>query len=98
MIWQLYLLHFPLRFLVFFNVLVFAVVFFIISFSMVYCLGFIVIFLLLGCLTPSCVHSLNYFKEGEETFCSLNVYFPEACWGGAVCCRGERGNLEILGE
>ena len=37
----------------------------------------------LGYLTPSCVHFLNYFKEGEETFCSLNVAFPEACWGGA---------------
>ena len=58
-----------------FNVLVFAVVFSIVSFSMVYYLGFFVIFLLLGCLTPSCMRFLNYFKEGEETFCSLNVYF-----------------------
>ncbi len=42
----------------------------------------------LGYLTPSCVHFLNYvregeefpsyFKEGEETFCSLNVVFS---WG-----------------
>jgi hypothetical protein len=42
----------------------------------------------LGYLIPSCVHFLNYFKEGEETFCSLNVSFSEACWGGANRYRG----------
>jgi hypothetical protein len=34
------------------------------------------------------VHFLNYLKEGEETFCSLNVYFPEACGDGANTYRG----------
>ena len=58
-----------------FYVLVFAVVFSIVSFSMDNYLEFLSYFLFLGCLTPSCVHFLNYFKEGEETFCSLNVYF-----------------------
>ena len=32
-------------------------------------------FSFLDYLTPSCVHFPNYFKEGEETFCSLNVFF-----------------------
>ncbi len=32
---------------------------------------------------------LAIFKEGEETFCSLNVAFPEACRGGADRSGGE---------
>ncbi len=55
-------------------VLILAVVFSIVSFlwSNVLCLSG---FPFLGHLTPSHVHFPNYFKEGEETFCSLNVYF-----------------------
>ena len=46
-------------------------------------------------LTPSCVRFLNYFREGEETFCSLNVFFswgvPE--WGWIEAGVGILGNF-----
>ena len=61
---------------------------------MVHYLEFSSYFLFLGCWTPSCVHFLNYLKEGEETFCSLNVYFPEACGDGANSYRGGWGILK----
>jgi hypothetical protein len=44
-------------------------------------------------LAPSCVHFPNYFKEGEETFCSLNVYFSWGMLGGADCYRGRGGGI-----
>ena len=55
-------------------VLIPAVVFsmFLSLWSVVLCLSG---FPFLDYLTPSCVHFPNYFKEGEETFCSLNVFF-----------------------
>ena len=56
-------------------VLILAVVFSIVSFSMVRCFCVLSGFSFLDYLTPSCVHFPNYFKEGEETFCSLNVFF-----------------------
>jgi len=73
MTWRLHLLHFPLRFLVIFTCfrgcfLYCFVLYGLLSWVLSY-------FLFLGYLTPSCVHFLNYLKEGEETFCSLNVFF-----------------------
>ena len=57
------------------SVLISAVVFlycFLSLWSVVLCLSG---FPFLDYLTSSCVHFPNYFKEGEETFCSLNVFF-----------------------
>jgi hypothetical protein len=95
------LLHFPLKFLLIFSF------WFLRLYSLLFLSLWSIILGLscvpfLGYLTPSCVRFLNYseereeflsyFKEGEETFCSLNVAFPEACWGGA--CRSGGGILE----
>jgi hypothetical protein len=89
MTWQLCLLRFPLRFLVIFTFW-FSQLFSLLFRSLwIIILSFVILSVSWLFVTPSCVHFLNYFKEGEETFCSLNVYFPEACWGGADCCRGE---------
>ena len=87
MTWRFHLLHFPLKFL-----LIFSFWFLRLSSLLFLSLWSIILGLsrspFLGYLTPSCVHFLNYFKEGEEflnyfkegeeTFCSLNVVFS---WG-----------------
>ena len=84
MTWRFHLLHFLLKFL-----LIFSFWFLGLSSLLFHSLWFIILclscFPFLGYLTPSCVHFLNYFregeefpsyfKEGEETFCSLNVVF-----------------------
>ncbi len=77
MTWRFHLLHFPLKFLLIFSF------WFLRLFSLLFLSLWSIIlglsrFPFLGYLTPSCVHFLNYFKEGEETFCNLNVFFS---WG-----------------
>ena len=66
--WRFLLLHFFSTISINFLVLILAVVFFIVFFS----LGFVVLslshLLFLGYLTPSCVRFLNYFKEGKKHF------------------------------
>ena len=97
MTWRFHLLHFPLRFL-----LIFSFWFLRSSSLLLLSLWSIILglscFPFLGYLTPSCVHFLNYFKEGEETFCSLNVFFSWGMPGGANSYRGVVGNLGILGK
>ena len=98
MTWWFHLLHIPLRFLLIFSFWFLRLVslLFLSLWSVVSCLSG---FPFLDYLAPSCVHFPNYFKEGEETFCSLNVYFSWVMLGwGELLQGGGRGNLEILGE